>query len=130
MPPQSSGLDAIKHRLTVYRHNCLYWADNNSEALQLIAGLSIFLAKMLSITKPCRPAVMREVVWYPLMAAAALELALRTRIGWRTTAMLAVAHAAILWGAMRLGGGLCAEGGLDGGWRWGEGALGEEAANS
>jgi hypothetical protein len=126
MPPQSTGLAAIKHRLINYTHDCLYWADKNSETLQLIAGLSIFLGKMLSITKPCRPAVMREDVWYPLMAAAALELALRTRIGWRTTTMLAVAHVAILWGTMRLGGGLCVDGRLDGGWRRGGGALGEE----
>jgi hypothetical protein len=95
------------------------------ETLQLIAGLGIFLVKMLSITKPCRPAVMREVVWYPLMALAALELALRSKTGWRTTAMLAVAHATILWGVSRLGGGLCAERGLDGDWRWGEGVIGE-----
>lgn len=101
--------------------------DKNSETLQLLAGLSIFLIKMLSITKPCRPAVMREVVWYPLMALAALELALRTKTGWRTTAMLAVAHTAVLWGAMRLAGGLCADGGLDGDWRWGGEALEGEA---
>ena len=65
---------------------------------------------------------MKEVVWYPLMALAALELALRTKIGWRATAILAVTHAAVLWGAVRLGSGLCRERGLDGGWRWGEGS--------
>lgn len=71
---------------------------------------------------------MREVVWYPLMAIAALELALYTKIQWRTTTMLAVGHAAILWGVLRLGGGLCVERGLDGDYfRWGEEAMGEGA---
>ena len=97
----------------------------NGETLQLIAGLGIFLVKMLSITQPCRPAAMREVVWYPLMALAALELALRTRTGWRATAMLAITHAAVLSGAVRLGGGLCGERGLESDWRWGEGAIGK-----
>jgi hypothetical protein len=129
MPPQSTTMAAIKHRLNVYRHNFVFWVDKNWESLQLIVGLSIFLIKMLSMTKPCRPAVMREAVWYPLMALAALELALHKNIGWRTTVTLAVAHAAVLWGSMRLGGGLCAHGGLDGDWRWGGEAL-EGEANS
>ena len=114
MPPPSTGLSAIQHHFSIYRQQGLSWATANGETLQAISGLGIFLVKMLSITQPCRPAAMREGVWYPLMAAAALELAFRTKIGWRTVATLAMAHAAVLWGAVRLGGGMCGDGGIGG----------------
>jgi hypothetical protein len=125
MPPPSTTLSTIQHRLSVYRHYFLSWAAENAETIHLVAGLSIFLMKMLSITKPCLPAAMREEVWYPLMALAALELALRTRLGWRSTVVFAVGHMAVLWAALRLGGGLCAERSLNGDWQWDGEAHGE-----
>lgn len=125
MPPPSTAIATIRHRLSVYKHYFLSWAAENAETLHLVAGLSIFLVKMLSITKPCLPAAMREEIWYPLMALAALELALRTRIGWRSTVVFAVGHVAVLWAALRLGGGLCAESNLNRDWQWESDAHGE-----
>jgi hypothetical protein len=126
MPPPSTALSAIRHRISVYRHYFLSWATDNGETLHLIAELGIFLTKMLSITKPCLPAATREIIWYPLMALAALELALRSRIGWRSMVLFAMVHAAGLWWAVRLGSGMCVERTLDGAWRWSDEAEGRE----
>jgi serine/threonine protein kinase len=119
MPPPSTYLETIYHRLSLCRHYFLSWTRRNGETLQLIAELSIFLVKMLSITKLCLPAATRESVWYPLMALAALELALRTKIGWKTVATLALVHVSVLVGVMQFGPGLCVGRDLES-WGWGE----------
>jgi hypothetical protein len=118
MPPPSTRLSAIQHRLSIYRHYVISWARLNRQTLLLITKLTIFLAKMLSITKPCLPVAARQDVWYPLMTIAALELALGAKITWRTMGFLGAIHlAAILW-AVKLGGGLCVDRRLSGDWGW------------
>lgn len=62
---------------------------------------------MLSITKPCSPLVTREVVWWPLMLLAALELALGNNIGWGGMGILGLVHVLALGLVMQFGGGLC-----------------------
>lgn len=125
MPPPSTAFAAIQHRISVYQHYFLTWAADNRETLRLIISLGIFLVKMLSITKPCLPETAREIFWYPLMALAALELALLAKIGWRATAIFAAGHGAVIWWAMTLGGGLCAGNNFGRPWQWGDEIDGE-----
>jgi len=62
---------------------------------------------MLSITKPCSPLATREILWWPLMLLAGLELALGPKIGLRETLLLALVHIVTLGSVIRLGDGLC-----------------------
>jgi hypothetical protein len=95
------------------------WYERNWQALHLIFKVFVFLVKMLSITRPCAPLVMREVIWWPLMSLAALELALGNKIGWGGFGFLGLVHTLVLGIAMQFGGGLCASHrGLS--WAWGE----------
>jgi len=88
MAPPSTTLEKIQHRMSLYRHYIMSWVTLNRQTLQLIAKLGIFLVKMLSITRPCSPVATRESIWYPLIALAALELALGTKISWRVVGIL------------------------------------------
>jgi hypothetical protein len=120
MPPPSTRLSAFRHHLTLQRHYLNSWIRRNRQAVHLTFKLSVFLVKMLSITKPCAPLVMREVVWWPLMSLAALELALGNKISWGGTGILGLVHALVLGIVMQFGGGLCvSQRGLN--WGWGDG---------
>jgi len=116
MPPRLSRLESWKHSVTVQQHNFNSWRRSNQQALHLAFKLFVFLIKMLSITRPCAPLVMREVVWWPLMSLAALELAFGNKIGWGGIGSLGVVHALVLLVVMRFGGGLCSQRGLN--WRY------------
>jgi hypothetical protein len=111
-------MGTFKHRMELQRHYFNSWARRNQQALHLILKLFIFLVKMLSITKPCAPLVMREVVWWPLTSLAALELALGNKIGWGGMGILGLVHALVLGVVMQFGGGLCSQRGLN--WAWGD----------
>jgi hypothetical protein len=104
--------------MILQRHYLNAWIRRNRQALLLSLKLSVFLVKMLSITKPCAPLVMREVVWWPLMSLAALELALGNKMGWVVMGILGIVHALVLGTVMQFGGGLCvSQRGLNWGWR-------------
>ena len=121
MPPPSTRLSSLKHQVSLYRHYLSHWAQHNRQALHLIARLAIFLLKILSISKPCSPVATREVIWYPLMGLAALELSLGNRIGWRVVGSLAALHVMVVWWGLRWSAhGLCADRTLDGEWGWGD----------
>jgi hypothetical protein len=120
MPPPSTALSRVKHRMALYRHYLRSWATLNRQSLQLAIRLAIFAAKVLSITKPCGPVATREAVWWPLIGLAALELALGNRLGWRHAGFFAVVHVLVLVLVVIFGGGLCVinRKGLDEEWRW------------
>lgn len=107
MPPPSTAMSTFKHRVSLYMHYLENWVVRNQQSSHMIFKLAVFLIKMLSITNPCAPLVTREVIWWPLMALAAFELAGGNRFGWKGFAGLAVVHVAVLGLAMRFGGGLC-----------------------
>lgn len=121
MPPPATALSTIKHRISVYRHYIASWARLNRQSLLLFAKLAIFLAKLVSITRPCLPVTARETILYPLITLAAIELSLGTRISWRFVGILAALHLAVVLWAVKLGGGLCVDRRLDGEWHWGDG---------
>jgi hypothetical protein len=105
--------------MILQRHYLNSWIRRNRQALHLILKIFVFLSKMLSITKPCAPLVMREVVWWPLMSLAALELALGNTVGWGGMGILGLVHAMVVGIVMQFGGGLCvSQRRLT--WGWGE----------
>ncbi len=106
MPPPSTAMSRFNHQLSIHRHYADAWIRRNQQVLQLFLKLGIFLVKLYSITRPCTPLGAREVVMWPLMFLAGLELASGTQVGWVTIALL-VAHFLVLGVTMRFGGGLC-----------------------
>jgi hypothetical protein len=118
MPPPATPMSTLKHRISLCQHYLVSWASHNRQMLLLAIRLAIFLLKMLSITRPCLPAATREVLLYPLVSLAALELALGTRTSWSFVSVFAAAHVLVLGWAVRLGGGLCERRGLSGEWEW------------
>jgi serine/threonine protein kinase len=118
MPPPSTTLSTIKHRVSIYRHYAVSWATLNRQSLLLLAKLITFLAKLLSVTRPCLPVTAREGIWYPLMTLAAVELALGTRITWQIFGILGAIHMLVVVWAVTLGGGLCVDRRLSGDWSW------------
>ena len=125
MPPPTTALSRIQHRVAVYHHYLQSWVTLNRQSLQLATRLLIFVAKVLSITKPCGPVATRESIWWPLMSLAALELGLGNRLSGRGTLFFATFHVLVLGWVVRVSGmgGLCA---IDtkalaednDGWRW------------
>ncbi|KAE8445715.1 hypothetical protein EG329_012894 [Mollisiaceae sp. DMI_Dod_QoI] len=121
MPPPSTPMSTFKHRVSLYKHYLDNWITQNQQSVQMLLKLVIFLVKMLSITKPCAPLVTREVIWWPLMALAAFELAGGNKVGWKGTVSLFVLHFVVLVSVLRFGGGMCVrEPGLDEHWGWAE----------
>ena len=107
MPPPGTPFLSIQSRLSFYSHYLLIWAQHNRQTLTLLLRLVIFLSKLSSIMKACTPAAAREVVWYPLMGVAALELGLGSRVTLGWVAMLLLLHVNVLGSVARWGGGLC-----------------------
>jgi hypothetical protein len=105
----------LKHQLTVYRHYVVSWATLNEQSLYLLLKLVIFLAKVVSLTKPCLPVMPKEAIWWPLMGLAAMELALGNKVAWKGMALFAMLHVVTLGLAVRFGRGMCAERGFE---RW------------
>lgn len=118
MPPPATPMSTLKHRISLCQHYLVSWASHNRQILLLIVKLVIFLVKMISITRPCLPAATRQVLLYPLVSLAALELALGTKASWRFVSVFAAAHVLMLVWAVRWGGGLCERRGLSGEWEW------------
>lgn len=121
MPPPSTPASQFRHQLSLYHHYASSWIALNRQSLHLGLRLAIFAAKVLTITKPCGPVATREVVWWPLMGIAAVELALGSRLAWRVIIVFSLIHILTLVWVTRLGGGgLCTvkRAGLDDNWRW------------
>ncbi|KAG9234932.1 kinase-like domain-containing protein [Amylocarpus encephaloides] len=107
MPPPSTAMADFKHKLALYRHHVVSWITLNQQTLYLILRLLVFLAKILSLTKPCSPALPREVIWWPMIVLAACELSIGSRIGWWGMGLLALIHTLVLFGVASFGRGLC-----------------------
>jgi hypothetical protein len=116
MPPPATRMSSFMHRVSLYQHFVQTWGERNQQSLYVLAKITFFLLKMMSLTKPCSPAATREVVWWPLMGLAALDLALGNRVAWRGMMLLLVMHFIIVAAVGRWGGGLCVRGG--GAWGW------------
>lgn len=117
MPPPSTRMGAFKNNIELQWHYFQTWYARNRQVRHLIFKLFVFLVKMLSITRPCAPFAMREVVWWPLMSLSALELALGHNIGWGGMGILGLVHVLVLGLVMQFGGGLCvSQRGLN--WTW------------
>ncbi|KAH8598081.1 kinase-like domain-containing protein [Bisporella sp. PMI_857] len=107
MPPPTTAWSSIKHRISIYHHQVSSWIASNRQVLQLVGRFVVFLAKLLSITKPCLPFTTRESIWYPLISLAALELALGPKVNWGLVGTLSGVHVVVVGWAFWWGG-LCA----------------------
>jgi hypothetical protein len=112
MPPPATLMSRFKHGVYLRNHQITSWVISNKQSLLLFLRLSIFVLKMVSITKPCVPAATKQLFLYPLMFLAAVELALGfhylgAMISWQFVSTFAVAHVFILVWARQWGGGLC-----------------------
>lgn len=116
MPPPSTPMSRFKHQVSIYKHYADEWAHQNRHALHLSLRLAIFFAKVVSVIKPCAPLATRDVVMWPLILLASLELAVGLDIGWVRVGLF-VAHFVVLAVTMRFGGGLCVR---DMSWGWTE----------
>ncbi|KAG4441735.1 hypothetical protein IFR05_002778 [Cadophora sp. M221] len=116
MPPPSTPMSRFRHQVSIYKHYADTWARRNQPTLHLFLKLAIFIAKVVSVTKPCAPLVTRDVVMWPLILLAGFELAVGLDIG-RVTVGLFVAHFMVLAITLRFGGGLCMR---DMNWGWTE----------
>ncbi|KAH6672427.1 kinase-like domain-containing protein [Halenospora varia] len=115
MAPPSTRMSSFKHQISLHRHFLVSWLILNQQTLVMILRLLNFLAKMISVTKPCLPIMPREVIWWPLLGLAAVELVLGNRFGWRVMALLTSIHVMILGGVLMFGNGLCQSTGFE---RW------------
>ncbi|KAL2061171.1 hypothetical protein VTL71DRAFT_7444 [Oculimacula yallundae] len=114
MPPPSTPMSRLRHKVSIYRHYADTWAHRNQYLLHILLKLAIFLAKAASVMKPCAPLLTRDVVMWPLVLLAAIELAVGTHIGWLMVASF-VAHFMVLAVTVRFGEGLCVR---DMNWGW------------
>jgi hypothetical protein len=118
MPPPTTTLSSMRHKISVYRHYAVSWAISNQQSIQLFGRLVVFVLKMIMLTKPCLPAVTREVILYPFMSLAALELAVWSKVSWRTVLTIFVVQLAVEIMATKWGGGLCLSWAPNPKWRW------------
>ncbi|KAH7327394.1 kinase-like domain-containing protein [Rhexocercosporidium sp. MPI-PUGE-AT-0058] len=116
MPPPSTPMSRFRHQVLIYKHYADTWARRNQYPLHLFLKLAIFIAKVVSVTKPCTPLVTRDVVMWPLVLLAGFELAVGHDIGGVTVGLF-VAHFVVLAVTLRFGGGLCVR---DMNWGWTE----------
>ncbi|CZT12764.1 probable interferon-induced [Rhynchosporium graminicola] len=117
MPPPSTLLSRLTHKVSIYRHYAGTWARLNRQPLHLFLRLAIFTVKVASVTRPCAPLVTKDIVMWPLVTLAAIELAIGTSLAWSVVVMSLVAHFVVLAVTVRFGGGLCIR---DMNWGWTE----------
>lgn len=110
MPPPSTRMSTLRHHLSLQRHYLDSWARRNRQALYITLKAVIFVVKMLSLTRPCTPLAMKEIVLWPLMFLAGLELLLGSAISWGGVAFLGAVHALVLGTVLQFGGGPCLKG--------------------
>ncbi|XMA12017.1 hypothetical protein WAI453_004808 [Rhynchosporium graminicola] len=117
MPPPSTLLSRLTHKVSIYRHYAGTWARLNRQPLHLFLRLAIFTVKVASVTRPCAPLITKDIVMWPLVTLAAIELAIGTSLAWSVVVMSLVAHFVVLAVTVRFGGGLCIR---DMNWGWTE----------
>lgn len=107
MAPPLTRMSNFKHHLSLYRHRAESWLILNQQTLYLLLRLSVFLLKVVSLTKPCLPLMPREIIFWPLMILAALELLMGNIIGWRGMGLLTTIHALFIGLFLGVGRGIC-----------------------
>ncbi|CZT04582.1 probable interferon-induced [Rhynchosporium agropyri] len=117
MPPPSTLLSRLTHKVSIYRHYAGTWARLNRQPLHLFLRLAIFTVKVASVTRPCAPLITKDIVMWPLVTLAAIELAIGTSFAWSVVLMSLVGHFVVLAVTVRFGGGLCMR---DMNWGWTE----------
>ncbi|CAG8973596.1 hypothetical protein HYALB_00009748 [Hymenoscyphus albidus] len=106
-PPPPTGMANFRHQLSLHRHRAESWLNLNQQTLYMLLRLSVFLLKVLSLTKPCLPLMPRERIFWPLMILAALELLIGNTIGWQGMGLLTTFHAVVMGWFLSLGRRLC-----------------------
>lgn len=107
MPPETTAISKIRHSISVYNHYTVEWMIRNKQSLAVTMHVAVFLAKFLSLTRPCTPLATRDVVLWPLMTLAAIVAVLGNKISWYRSLILAMVHVVALFAVWRFGGGLC-----------------------
>jgi hypothetical protein len=107
MPPPSTRASAFKHRVSLYKHYLISWITLNQQTLYLLLRLTIFFVKVASLTYPCSPVMPKQLIWWPVVGLAALELSLGGKVGWSVMGVLASVHVIVLAGVFGFGRGLC-----------------------
>jgi len=119
MPPPTTALSNMRHQVSLYRHYAVSWAILNQQSTHLFTRLVVFLLKMVMLTKPCLPVVTRDVILYPFMSLAALELAVWSKVSWRAVLTMFAVQLAMEVLATKWGGGLCVNRAPNEEWSWG-----------
>ncbi|PQE22957.1 calcium-dependent kinase protein [Rutstroemia sp. NJR-2017a BBW] len=107
MPPPTTRFSALMNRVSLYHHYTESWVRLNEQTLSLFARTFIFLVKVFVISKPCLSSIARQMVWYPLVILAAVELGLGAKTRWRLTGVLFMMHFLVAGLFNYLGPGLC-----------------------
>ncbi|KAM3087726.1 putative serine/threonine-protein kinase iks1 [Clarireedia jacksonii] len=107
MPPPTTRFSVLIHQISLYRHYTESWARLNEQTLSLFARTSMFLFKVFVISKPCLSSFARQMVWYPLVIVAAVELGLGAKIRWQLTGVSFAMHFLLAGLFNYFGPGLC-----------------------
>ncbi|KAI0109233.1 kinase-like domain-containing protein [Nemania sp. FL0031] len=135
MPAPLGPLGNFSHQALLYQHNISRFSQAHFASISLVYKLSLFLVKIASLNRVCWPFTVSLGIGVPLMAAAALDLAVGSQInnvimdggrpryavrpssawhwGWKGSLILLALHFSALWAGSRWGS-LCAN--ARGGW--------------
>lgn len=103
LPPPSTRFGALTNQLAIYRHHTKRWVQVNYRPLTLATKLSLFMAKVYALMKPCTPLATRPLFAYSLLALAAADLGLGGGLRWRVSGFLLLVHFSVLMVAFTRG---------------------------
>jgi serine/threonine protein kinase len=98
MAPPQTRREILTRRLSLAPHAAAHWVQLNQILLTYTAKLMLFLLKVYSIARPCLPWATSQLVAFPLLFVAALDIR-AVRWQWRTTVALLLIHLLVLWWA-------------------------------
>ncbi|KAI0441937.1 kinase-like domain-containing protein [Xylaria telfairii] len=125
MPAPVGPLGTFSYQVALCQHHITRFAAAHSAWISLFCKLSLFLVKIISLTKICWPFMVSLGIGIPLVGAAGLDLAVPSEVsnaltdggrsryasrpsaawhwGWRGSIMLLALHFSALWATSRWG---------------------------
>lgn len=125
MPAPVGPLGTFSYQVALCQHRITTFAAAHSAWISLFCKLSLFLVKIISLTKICWPFMVSLGIGIPLVGAAGLDLAVPSEVsnaiidggrsryashtsaawhwGWRGSIMLLALHFSALWATSRWG---------------------------
>jgi len=81
MPPPTTFLGDVRHRGSVAQHHARLFLAQHAEPAESLLRLGLFLAKMVTLSRPCWPYMVNWRVGAALVAVAGMDLGIPVRRG-------------------------------------------------